>query len=28
MEMVNAEAKQSVPLLTPYKMGRFNLSHR
>nr|AAM65337.1 12-oxophytodienoate reductase (OPR1) [Arabidopsis thaliana] len=26
--MENGEAKQSVPLLTPYKMGRFNLSHR
>ncbi|KAG7587291.1 NADH:flavin oxidoreductase/NADH oxidase N-terminal [Arabidopsis thaliana x Arabidopsis arenosa] len=28
MEMENAVAKQSIPLLTPYKMGRFNLSHR
>ncbi|CAH8294739.1 unnamed protein product [Eruca vesicaria subsp. sativa] len=28
MEMENAVAKQSIPLLTPYKMGKFNLSHR
>ncbi|CAH8258383.1 unnamed protein product [Arabidopsis lyrata] len=28
MEMESAVAKQSIPLLTPYKMGRFNLSHR
>ncbi|XP_024011921.1 12-oxophytodienoate reductase 1 [Eutrema salsugineum] len=28
MEMENAVTKQSIPLLTPYKMGRFNLSHR
>ncbi|KAF3536742.1 hypothetical protein F2Q69_00020891 [Brassica cretica] len=28
MEMENAVAKESITLLTPYKMGRFNLSHR
>ncbi|CAH2072571.1 unnamed protein product [Thlaspi arvense] len=27
-EMENAVTKPSIPLLTPYKMGRFNLSHR
>ncbi|RID41924.1 hypothetical protein BRARA_J01847 [Brassica rapa] len=26
--MENVVTKQSIPLLTPYKMGRFNLSHR